>query len=171
MNRRSEGGSVRYLALTGLFIAAGIVLPMGFHAVGAGKAFLPMHIPVILSGIYLDWPYGLIVGALTPLLSGVMTGMPPFPMAFTMMAELPIYAVVSNLAYHRLRLGSFGAVFAAASAGRIAYGMAAALLFPVLGLPKVPLFYPVTGGLLSGLPGVALQLVMIPLIVARLKPD
>ena len=39
------------LVLTAFCIALCIVLPMAFHAIGAGATFLPMHIPVLL-----DWP-------------------------------------------------------------------------------------------------------------------
>lgn len=54
------------LVLTAFCIALCIVLPMAFHAIGAGATFLPMHIPVLLcgllcglaiwSGLRLDWP-------------------------------------------------------------------------------------------------------------------
>ena len=43
---------LRKTALGGLFVAMGVLVPIMFHAVGLGKTFLPMHIPVILSGFY-----------------------------------------------------------------------------------------------------------------------
>ena len=39
------------LVLTAFCIALCIVLPMAFHAIGAGATFLPMHIPVLLCGL------------------------------------------------------------------------------------------------------------------------
>ena len=53
------------IATAGLFIAFGIVLPMMFHAIGLGSTFLPMHIPVLLSGFLLDAPIAAAVGCPT----------------------------------------------------------------------------------------------------------
>lgn len=159
--------------MAGLFVALGLLLPIGLHAAGMGKTFLPMHIPVLLAGIYLDWQWGIAVGAVTPLLSGLLTGMPSFapPVAFMMMVELPVYACMAAVLYRRVRAGALGAVAGAALAGRVAYGAIGYLLFPLLGLPRVGIFYPVTAGLVSGLPGVFVQIVVIPVIVSRFKPQ
>ncbi len=163
---------MRKLALTALFVAMGIVLPMGFHAVGMGRAFLPMHIPVLFAGIYLGWRSGLVVGVATPALSGLLTGMPPFvpPTAFAMMVELPIYGVLVDVFHRRMRLRPAVAVASAALSGRVAYGLIGYLVFPLLGLPGVSPFYPVTAGLVASLPGVLLQVVLVPLVLSRLRP-
>ncbi len=55
--------------------------------------------------------------------------------------------------------------------GRIAYGAVAYLLFPLFGWPSVGLLYPVTAGLASGFPGVLVQLVVVPAVVSRFKPE
>jgi hypothetical protein len=163
---------MRKLLLSALFIAMGIVLPMGFHAFGMGRAFLPMHIPVLFAGIYLGWRTGLVVGAATPALSGLLTGMPPFvpPTAFAMMVELPIYGVLVDVFYRLMRLRPAVAVALAALSGRVAYGLIGYLAFPLLGLPEVSPLYPVTAGLVASLPGVILQTVVVPLVVSRLRP-
>lgn len=160
---------MKNLSLAGLFVALGLVLPAGFHSLGLGRAFLPMHIPVIMAGIYLGWRWGVVVGAITPILSAVLTAMPTMPVAFTMVLELPIYAATAALTYARTK-NAFVAVLVAALAGRVVYGLAGSLLFPLLGLPPVAPLYPVTAGLLSGLAGVAVQLILIPLLVSRIKP-
>ena len=68
------------LVLTAFCIALCIVLPMAFHAIGAGATFLPMHIPVLLCGLLCGWPFGAACGLIGPLLSSLLTGMPPaFP--------------------------------------------------------------------------------------------
>lgn len=41
------------LVMSALFVALGILIPMIFHSMGLGKAFLPMHIPVLLAGFIL----------------------------------------------------------------------------------------------------------------------
>jgi len=93
--------NVRKMVTAGLFIALGIVLPMAFHAVqGAGPIFLPMHIPVLMSGLILGWKYGLAVGAITPILSHFLTGMPPIapiPMLQVMIFELAAYGAIAGL--------------------------------------------------------------------------
>lgn len=43
-----KNSATKELVLSALFIALGVVLPMVFHAIGAGPVFLPMHIPVLL---------------------------------------------------------------------------------------------------------------------------
>lgn len=161
---------MRKLALAGLFVAMGLVLPMGFHSLGLGRAFLPMHIPVIMAGIYLGWRWGILLGAVTPVLSAALTGMPAMPVALTMVFELALYAAIAGATYKRTRNGLLS-VAAAALAGRLAYGLGAYLLFPLLGLPRVAPFYPITGGLVAGLPGVAVQLVLIPLLLLKIKPE
>ena len=68
----------RQLTVSGFFIALGLILPMLFHlAGGMGVVFLPMHLPVLLAGFFLGPRFGLLVGIITPLLSSLLTGMPP----------------------------------------------------------------------------------------------
>ena len=61
------------LVLTAFCIALCIVLPMAFHAIGAGATFLPMHIPVLLCGLLCGWPFGAACGLIGPLLSSLPT--------------------------------------------------------------------------------------------------
>lgn len=42
--------TTRDLILAALFVALGLLLPVMFHAIGAGPVMLPMHIPVLLCG-------------------------------------------------------------------------------------------------------------------------
>ncbi|HHY44206.1 MAG TPA: ECF transporter S component [Firmicutes bacterium] len=164
---------MRRLAQIALFVATGIVLPMAFHAVGMGRAFLPMHIPVLLAGIYGGWKSGLVVGAVTPILSGVLTGMPPLvpPTAFAMMVELPVYGVLVALFYKQMRIHPALSLGLAALVGRMVYGLIGYAMFPLVGLPKVSPLYPVTTGLLASLPGVVLQVILVPLIVSRTRAE
>ncbi|RKY70366.1 MAG: ECF transporter S component, partial [Candidatus Latescibacterota bacterium] len=51
---------------------------MIFHQFGiAGKVFLPMHFPVIVAGLLFGPFSGLLVGLFSPVLSFLLTGMPP----------------------------------------------------------------------------------------------
>ena len=53
-----------------LCIALGVLLPMAFHVIpNAGSIFLPMHIPVLICGLFCGWPYGLVAGLCTQYIS------------------------------------------------------------------------------------------------------
>ena len=82
--------STRKLTLSALFLALGLVLPLITGQIPQiGKMLLPMHIPVLLCGMVCGWPYGLAVGAVMPLLRGLLFGMPVlYPTGIGMAFEL-----------------------------------------------------------------------------------
>ena len=81
-----------------LCIALGVLLPIAFHVIpNAGSVFLPMHIPVLICGLFCGAPYGLACGIITPFISSVMTGMPPAMMLPKMIIELGVYGLVAGL--------------------------------------------------------------------------
>ena len=77
----------------GLFVALAVILPVCFHWFGmAGAIFLPMHIPVLLSGMLAGPRSGFVTGLMSPALSSLLTGMPPlWPVLPVMTAELCLY--------------------------------------------------------------------------------
>ena len=139
--------------LTMALVAAGIILPMMFHAVGMGKVFLPMHIPVLLAGFIVGPVIGGLVGFLTPLLSAVLTGMPPLmpPIAQTMMIELAVYGAATGLVYRNTKLSPAPCLVAAMAAGRIVYGLLGAFILPLFGFERLRSFIQ-SPGLLGSLP-------------------
>ncbi|WP_018963671.1 ECF transporter S component [Coprothermobacter platensis] len=157
---------IRNITLTALLIAIGILLPVVFHMVSlGGPMFLPMHLPVIIAGFLLPWQFAALVGAVTPLLSSFLTGMPPMPGALTMVAELTTYAIVTSLLYRHLRKGIYGSMILAMVSGRLVSIIANwALLTLVLGQP-----FKITSFLYTmfavGLPGIVFQLIVIPPLV------
>jgi hypothetical protein len=155
------------LVYSAFFITLGIILPMAFHLVGMGKVFLPMHIPVLIAGMVSGRATGMLVGSITPLLSSLLTGMPPMmpPMAQGMVFELAAYGWFAGELYHRRRLNPYIALAATMIAGRLVYGVIGALVLPLLGINGIPVFYPVTAGLITGLPGLALQIIFIPPVI------
>jgi uncharacterized membrane protein len=154
-----------------LYLALAVLLPIGFHALGvAGRIFLPMHLPVLLAGFLAGPVSGFIVGMLAPGLSYVLTGMPPTYAVPLMSAELPIYGLVAGIAYNRLRLNIYLALIIAMLLGRIMFGVSLFVLSIFIDLPYSAAAYFSTGGaVVSGLPGVIIQLVLIPVIVAAVK--
>jgi len=158
---------------TAMLVALGIVLPMAFHALGwTGRVFLPMHIPVLLTGFLLGPIPGLIAGGLTPLLSSVLTGMPPLapvPIALQMSFELGVFGLLAGILYHALRLHVLISLLLTLVGGRLAFGLVSLAIFPLLGLRAVPLTAIFGASLITALPGLALQIVAIPGIVLALK--
>ena len=68
---------VKRVVVAAVCAALGVVLPMAFHAVpGAGNAWLPMHLPVMVCGLVAGPAPGAAAGLLAPVLSSLLTGMP-----------------------------------------------------------------------------------------------
>ncbi|MDR1464496.1 MAG: ECF transporter S component [Oscillospiraceae bacterium] len=161
-----------------VFLALGVLLPEVFHlALGqaGGKLFLPMHLSVLLAGCFLGWQYGLVIGTVTPLLSFLLTGMPPVPTLFLMMAELAFYGLASGIFNRRLRsrehgswLRIVGSVLLAQLCGRAAYLGVLFLLGTLLGLPKIPGPEAVFAAAVTGWPGILFQLALVPVLVRLL---
>ena len=151
-------------------IALCVVLPMAFHTIpNAGQVILPMHIPVLLCGLMCPWPYGLTCGLLGPLLSSLTTGMPPAAMLPSMMVECAVYGAVSGIMMRFVRtkkawLDLYISMITAMLAGRVVAGLAKALIFS----PGTAPFAWVTTSLISGIPGILIQLVLLPILIAAL---
>ena len=158
------------LVLCAVCIALCVVLPMSFHAFpNGGSIFLPMHIPVLLCGMLCSWPYGLICGILGPAISSLLTGMPPMAMLPAMMVECAAYGCISGLMLCFVRtkktyLDLYISMSVAMLAGRVIAGFAKAWIFA----PGTPIFAWVSTSLVTGIPGIVIQFVLLPSIVYAL---
>lgn len=163
---------IRKLVLGALFTALGVLLPMVFHFVpNAGSVFLPMHIPVLLCGLICGWPYGLACGILAPLLSSLLTGMPPAAMLPGMLCELAVYGAVSGLLSQFIRTGkalvdTYLALLGAMLAGRLVAGATNALIFRA-GAYSLQTW--IAASFVTALPGIIIQLVLIPILIMAPK--
>ena len=166
------------LVFTAVCAALCVVLPMAFHAVqNAGQVFLPMHIPVLLCGLACGWPFGLVGGILGPVLSSLLTGMPPAAMLPSMAVECAVYGGASGLLMQLVRtkktyLDLYISMTAAMILGRVIAGLAKSLILS----PGTAPFAWVTTSLVSGVPGIIIQLILIPTLVytmmrAKLLPQ
>ncbi|MGI6776824.1 MAG: ECF transporter S component [Acetivibrionales bacterium] len=161
---------VREMVMSGLFITMGIVLPVIFHLFGLGSTFLPMHIPVLLAGFMLDLPYAIAVGAITPFLSSIITGMPPlFPVMPYMVFELATYAAFASILSKRMKLNSYFTLIGSMIAGRIVAGVVVWALVILFGVKLPGPFVFVATAVTTGLPGIIVQLIAIPPMVIILK--
>ncbi|EOD00287.1 ECF transporter S component [Caldisalinibacter kiritimatiensis] len=160
----------RELITGGLLLALGILLPMIFHSFGIlGKVFLPMHIPVLVGGFFLSPYLALIVGIITPLLSGLLTGMPPmYPMAVIMAFELGTYGIIASLAVRKFRLSIVLSLILSMISGRVVAGIVVFILANLFGVQMAPFVF-VKGSVVTGLPGIAIQLVLIPALIYSLN--
>ena len=158
------------LAIGGLLIAVGILLPQVFHLAGGsamGGLFLPMHLPVLLGGFLLGPLFGGTIGLLTPLVSSLLTGMPAAAMLPYMAAELLVYGLAGGVFYKQCRLPALAGLALAQTAGRLVK----ALLLAAVGLlgVKAPPAASVFAAVLEGLPGLAVQWTAIPLLLTALR--
>lgn len=170
MERRSL--YVRKLVFSALCLALAYVLPfLTGQLQSFGNALCPMHIPVLLCGFICGWPWGLAVGMIAPLLRSVTLGMPPMILAISMAFELAVYGAVSGYLYHKLpkkKINIYYALIAAMIAGRIVWGI---VKFAIAGFSSTafPLSAFLAGAVTSALPGIAIQIIFIPIIVMSLR--
>lgn len=162
--------NVKKMVFTAACAALCLVLPMAFHAIpNSGSVILPMHIPVLLCGLVSGWPYGAVCGLIGPLLSSVITGMPPAAYLPSMMVECAVYGFTSGILMKYVRTGKpvvdlYISLACAMAAGRIVAGFAKAWIFT----PGISPFAWVTTSLVTGIPGIVIQLVVMPLVVTAL---
>ncbi len=161
---------VKRIVLTALFLALCLVLPYAFHMIpNAGSIFLPMHIPVLLCGMTCGWAYGGICGLLGPLLSSVLTAMPPAAVLPGMMVECCAYGLVTGLMMRYVRTGKealdlYLSMVTAMLLGRVLSGIAKALIFT----PGLSLAAWATASFVTALPGICIQLALLPVVILAL---
>ena len=164
--------STRNMILAGLFVALGIVLPFFTGKIGElGRALLPMHIPVLIAGFVSGWPYGLAVGLITPFLSSFTTGMPPVPMATTMTFELAAYGFLTGLLYKlfpKKDIYVYPALLLSMLGGRLVLAAANLIMMGLQGEAYTFKAF-MAGAFLNAIPGIIIQIVIIPLIIIGLK--
>ena len=161
---------VKKLVFTAVCAALCLVLPMAFHTVpNAGTIFLPMHIPVLLCGLICGWPYGGVCGLLGPLISSLITGMPPAAMLPSMMVECCAYGFVTGMFMRHVHTKHavadlYISLVSAMVVGRVVAGFAKAWIFT----PGISPFAWVTTSLIAGIPGIVIQLILMPMVVLAL---
>ena len=161
----------RELALAGLMGALGLLLPIGFHALGwGGKVFLPMHLPVVVAGFLVGPATAATLGVAVPLLSSVLTGMPPLapPVAPLMAVELAAKAAVASLLYRSLRLPMWAALAGAIVADWAVLALAAWLAAGIFAIEAGAIQY-VGAAIAISLPGTVLQVIAVPLTVLSIE--
>lgn len=166
MKRQIQYSKTKSIILTSMFISIGLLFPyiMG-HAAGIpGTVLLPMHIPVLLCGYICGSRWGLAAGVLTPVLSSLLTGMPPFfPVLPMMVGELGLYGWFSGFSFRKLKWPVLLSLPVTMILGRIVSG----IIFAAVTLPESPaaVAASVWTSLVTGVPGIIIQLILIPVLV------
>ena len=170
MNRKN---TTLKLIISAMFLALAFVLPFLTGQVPqVGAMLLPMHIPVILCGFICGAPWGLVVGATAPLLRSLILGMPPlFPTAISMAFELAGYGFLAGLLYRVLpkkKINIYTSLLISMISGRIVWGI---VQFCLLGfdVEKFPLSAFFAGAVVNAIPGIILQILLIPVILLILE--
>ena len=165
--------SLKKLVLSAMFLAIGLVLPFFIGQIPAiGKMLLPMHIPVLLCGLICGWQWGLGVGFVLPLLRSLLFSFPAmYPNAVGMAFELAMYGLVIGYLYAHSKWQCVKALYKclipAMIAGRLVWG---AVMIVLMGLGGSAFTWQlfIGGAVLNALPGIVLQLVLIPAVMVLL---
>lgn len=166
--------NVKKLAVTAMLFAVGMVLPFFIGQIPAiGKMLLPMHIPVLLCGFIVGWQYGALIGFLLPIVRGLVFGMPPlYPNAIAMAFEMAAYGFVSGYLYSHARWQCtkmlYISLVTAMLAGRLVWAFAEVILLGIGGNTFTWEMF-AAGAFLNAIPGIIVQLVLIPLIMVALR--
>lgn len=180
MRKQSRG--IKKLVLSAMFMAIGLILPFITGQIQQiGSMLLPMHIPVLFCGLICGWQYGAVVGFVLPLLRYVLFGMPPiFPTGVSMSFELAVYGAVIGLIMQQLSKRNttdsgknyvrnlYLALIGAMLAGRIVWGLVRFILARATMQPFTMEMF-MAGAFLTAIPGIIVQLILIPGIMAALK--
>ena len=164
---------VRRLTYAALYLAIAMVLPFITGQVPQiGSMLCPMHIPVLLCGFVCGWPWGLAVGFVAPPLRSALFGMPTmFPGAVAMAFELAVYGGMAGFLRPRLprtKACTWAVLLISMIAGRVVWGAVRLALAGLTGSSFGWALF-ISGAVVNAVPGIALQLILIPLLVIAME--
>lgn len=169
MKKRND---IKKLTLSAMFLALAFVMPFLTGQIPQiGSMLCPMHIPVLLCGFFCGAPWGLVVGFVAPILRSFTLGMPPmFPTAFSMAFELATYGFIAGWLHNKLpnkKVNVYVSLLGAMVIGRLVWGI---IMFCCMGFDasKFGLSAFLAGAVLNAVPGIIVQIVLIPVLVITL---
>lgn len=161
------------MILSALFLALAYVLPFLTGQVPEiGSKLCPMHIPVLLCGFICGPYWGLAVGFVAPLFRSLTLGIPLlFPSAVCMAFELAVYGAVAGIMHKllpRKKPYICCSLIIAMLSGRLVWGF---VMFLCMGVDSgsfgLTAFF--AGAFTDAIPGIILQLVLIPIVVMLIE--
>lgn len=145
-----------------VFTALAVILPAVIHVfagINGGRLFLPMHFFIFLAALLLGWRAGLAVGILTPLISFALTGMPMADVLPLVAIETALYGILTGYFHQNRKWNVWFSLLGAMILGRVIL-LATIAMLPI----KISAASYVFSALEAGLIGIAIQLILIPLI-------
>lgn len=165
---RNNKMNLKTLALASMFLALALLLPfMTGQIRQIGAMLCPMHIPVLLCGFFCGGTWGLAMGFVAPILRSFLFGMPQlFPQAVCMALELATYGLLSGILHKKWSV--YASLITAMLGGRLVWGVA---MFACVGFDtgKFGLNAFLAGAVTNAIPGIILQILLIPTLVITLK--
>ncbi len=164
---------IQKMTLSAMFLALGLLLPfLTGQMREIGNMLLPMHIPVLLCGLICGWQCGLAVGFVVPILRSTVFGMPMmYPMAIGMAFELSTYGAVVGYLYGKSKwkcvVSLYRSMILAMISGRIVWGLCSVVLLGIKSKTFTVQAF-LAGAILNAIPGILLQLILIPTIMVAL---
>lgn len=163
---------IKKLTYSAICLALCLVLPFLTGQIPQiGAALCPMHLPVLLAGFLCGPWWAAAVGMIAPLSRHALFVMPPLLTAIAMAFELLTYGLLSGLLYRLLprRISSvYISLICAMVGGRIVWGVAQVV---ILGLTNSTFSWTAfwAGAVANAVPGIIVQLVLIPILVVALQ--
>jgi len=164
---------LKLLTYSAALLAAALLLPLLTGGdMQLGNMLCLMHIPVLLCGYICGPVWGGAVGLSAPLLRGLIFGRPPFiPTGLCMAAELMTYGLLAGLFYKLLPKKLpylYISLIGAMIFGRVVWGAAQYMVLATQGKAfTLSVFW--VNGFVTALPGIALQIAVIPLIIMAME--
>lgn len=165
---------IKNITLSAMFLGLALVLPFLTGQIQViGKMLLPMHLPILLCGLICGWQYGAVVGFITPLMRSLVFGMPPmYPTAIAMAFELAAYGFVVGFLFSHAKWQCIKSLYrcliVAMIAGRAVSGLANIILLGLKG-NSYTLSAFITAHFTSAIPGIIIQLTLIPAVMLLLN--
>ncbi len=164
--------SIKKAVYSALCLSLCMVLPFITGNIPAiGKMLSPMHIPAHICGFVCGPVLGLAVGFIAPLLRGAVFGMPELmPGGLSMAFELAVYGAVSGFLFRRFPKNTafiYISLLISMVCGRIVWGISR---FLIAGVTQTDFTFAmfIAGAITNAVPGIILQLIVIPPIVRAL---
>lgn len=171
----SFGTRTSRLVQAAFFTALALTLPFVTGQIPAiGNMLCPMHIPVILCGFFCGSTYGLVVGLISPLLRFLIFGAPVLiPIGLAMCFELGAYGFFAGFFYRifpQRKIYVPVSLILSMIIGRVVWGIAKLVMYG-LDSEQFPFGFSVfvSGAFVTAVPGIILQLVLIPTVVILFK--
>lgn len=170
--------TIKKLCICAICVAFCYVLPLVLHPFGLGQMLSPLHIPVMVCGLICGPIYGVACGILGPLVSSILSGMPPMIALTSMIPELVAYGFFCGILMKVIRtksllLNVYLSLIPAMILGRVIGGLAKALFYVigVFGVSSFSVGEIASAYFVATLPGIIVHLLFIPLLVAALKEE